>query len=218
MKNSRSTYIALIAGTAAAATGFVWSAVADQSGSEAPAAAARLETAVFAGGCFWCTEADFDKVDGVVSTVSGYTGGDVEDPTYKQVTRGETGHYEAVKVSYDPEKVTYEYLVDHYFRTIDPTDRTGQFCDKGSSYRTAVFVDGADERGVAEQEIAEIEQAGILPGPVVTKVIDASEFWPAEDYHQDYYRKNPQRYAYYRAGCGRDERLEDLWGDEAAIN
>lgn len=218
MKTSRSTNIALIAGAAAAATGFVWSAVADQSGADAPAAASRLETAIFAGGCFWCTEADFDKVDGVVSTVSGYIGGDVEDPTYKQVTKGKTGHYEAVKISYDPEKVTYEYLVDHYFRTIDPTDRTGQFCDKGSSYRTAIFVDDSDERDTAEAEISEIEQAGTLPDPVVTKVIDAGEFWPAEEYHQDYYRKNPQRYAYYRAGCGRDERLEELWGDEAAIN
>lgn len=218
MKRSQSTYIAIIAGAAAAATGFVWSAVADQSPGDTPTQAGRLETAIFAGGCFWCTEADFDKVDGVVSTVSGYTGGTVEEPTYKQVTSGDTGHYEAVKISYDPEQVSYEELVDYYFRTIDPTDPRGQFCDKGSSYRTAIFVSDNDERQVAETEINMIESSGQLPGPVVTKVLDASEFWPAESFHQNYYRTNPIRYKFYREGCGRDDRLKKLWGENAAIN
>ena len=146
MKRLQPTHIALIAGAAAAATGFLWSAMADQSAGPKPAEAATLETAVFAGGCFWCTEADFDKINGVVSTLSGYTGGEVDEPTYKQVTTGSTGHYEAVKVSYDPSKVSYEELVAYYFRTIDPTDPMGQFCDKGASYRTAVFVNDAQER------------------------------------------------------------------------
>lgn len=192
--------------------------MAEQSAGEAPAEASRLETAVFAGGCFWCTEADFDKVEGVVSTISGYTGGDLEEPTYKQVTGGDTGHYEAVKISYDPAKVSYEELVDYYFRTIDPTDPAGQFCDKGSSYRTAIFVDDAEERETVEESIETIETSGVLPNRVVTKVIDASEFWPAESYHQNYYRTNPIRYKFYREGCGRDDRLKKIWGDKAAIN
>ncbi|WP_300391571.1 peptide-methionine (S)-S-oxide reductase MsrA [Henriciella sp.] len=218
MRRTQATYIALIAGTAAAAAGFVWSAMAEQSAGEAPVEASRLETAVFAGGCFWCTEADFDKVEGVVSTISGYTGGDLEEPTYKQVTGGDTGHYEAVKISYDPAKVSYEELVDYYFRTIDPTDPAGQFCDKGSSYRTAIFVDDAEERETVEESIETIETSGVLPNRVVTKVIDASEFWPAESYHQNYYRTNPIRYKFYREGCGRDDRLKKIWGDKAAIN
>ncbi|MGB3624984.1 MAG: peptide-methionine (S)-S-oxide reductase MsrA [Henriciella sp.] len=214
MKRSQTTTIAALAGAAAIATGFLWSAVADQSG-EPEASTSKLSTAIFAGGCFWCVEADFDKVDGVVSTVSGYTGGTVEEPTYKKVTYGDTGHYEAVKISYDPTRVSYEELVDHFFRTIDPTDPRGQFCDKGESYRTAVFVSDAEERDVVETEINEIEESGVLPGPVVTKVIDASDFWPAEDYHQDYYRTTPIKYRFYRRGCGRDAKLEKLWGNEA---
>lgn len=214
MKRSQTITIAAVAGAAAIATGFLWSAVADQS-SQPEANTSRLSTAIFAGGCFWCVEADFDKVDGVVSTVSGYTGGTTDEPTYKQVTYGDTGHYEAVKISYDPTRVSYDELVEHFFRTIDPTDPRGQFCDKGDSYRTAVFVSDAEERNVVETEINEIEESGILPGPVVTKVIDASEFWPAEDYHQDYYRTTPVKYRFYRRGCGRDAKLEKLWGADA---
>ncbi|WP_084396361.1 peptide-methionine (S)-S-oxide reductase MsrA [Henriciella aquimarina] len=216
MKKSQASYIAIIAGVIAAATGFVWSAVADQSRDDAPSEAARLETVILAGGCFWCVEADFDKVEGVVSTISGYSGGDVDNPTYKQVTGGSTGHYEAVKISYDPARVSYEELVHHFFRTIDPTDPMGQFCDKGSSYRTAVFVDSAEERDIVETEISDIEDSGVLPGRVVTKVLDETQFWPAEDYHQNYYRTNPVKYRFYRRGCGRDEKLEKLWGDQSA--
>lgn len=216
LNRSQSTYIAVFAGIAAAALGFVWSAMADQSGEDVPAPSTTLETAIFAGGCFWCTEADFDKVNGVVSTISGYTGGTLENPSYRQVTGGDTGHYEAVKVSYDPEKVSYEELVHYYFRTVDPTDPRGQFCDKGSSYRTAVFVEGEDQREIVENEIDSIEMSGTLPGPIVTKVLEESQFWPAEDYHQDYYRTTPLKYRFYRKGCGRDAKLEKLWGEEAA--
>ncbi|KCZ49985.1 hypothetical protein HY17_02435 [Hyphomonas sp. CY54-11-8] len=173
--------------------------------------AKRLSTAVFAGGCFWCVEADFDKVDGVVSTVSGYTGGTVVNPTYKQVSHEKTGHYEAVKVTYDPDKVSYDALVDYYFHHIDPTDATGQFCDKGDSYRSAVFVANGDQREVVEAEIDMINTSGVLGTPVVTQILDASTFWPAEDYHQDYYKKNPLKYRYYRTACGRDARVKNVW-------
>ncbi|QSR23544.1 peptide-methionine (S)-S-oxide reductase [Hyphomonas sp. KY3] len=173
----------------------------------------RLSSAIFAGGCFWCVESDFDKVDGVIETVSGYTGGEIANPTYKQVSKENTGHYEAVKVTYDPDLVSYDTLVEYFFRHVDPTDPYGQFCDKGDSYRTAIFVNTDDERAVAEAEIAEIETSGVLKDPVVTRVIQAETFWPAEDYHQNYYKKNPLKYRYYRASCGRDGRVEDLWDE-----
>ena len=214
MKLSQSTLVAIAAGTIAAGSAFVWSAMADE-GRDAPPPSTNVESAIFAGGCFWCTEADFDKVDGVISTVSGYTGGTVENPTYRQVTSGDTGHYEAVEVTYDPAKVTYDELVDYYLHTIDPTDERGQFCDKGSSYRSAVFVETGDQREAVEAEIEEIEESGVLPGPVVTSVLDESTFWKAEDYHQNYYKTTPVKYRFYRQGCGRDARLKELWGDEA---
>ncbi|MDX1291354.1 MAG: peptide-methionine (S)-S-oxide reductase MsrA [Hyphomonas sp.] len=176
----------------------------------------RLSTAVFAGGCFWCVEADFDKVEGVIDTVSGYTGGTLANPTYKQVSHENTGHYEAVKVTYDPDVTSYDTLVDYFFRHVDPTDPYGQFCDKGDSYRTAVFVGSDEERAVVEAEISSIEASGVLNAPVVTRVVQADTFWPAEDYHQDYYKKSPLKYRYYRASCGRDARIEDLWGTSAA--
>lgn len=173
------------------------------------ATADEPETAVFAGGCFWCVEADFDKVDGVLSTVSGYTGGHTENPTYKSVTFGETGHYEAVRVTYDPAKVDYRTLADYFLRHIDPTDDGGQFCDRGSSYRTAIFADGAEQKAAAEAAIAEAEA---LLGPViVTPVLPASTFTDAEGYHQDYYQKNPLRYRFYRHSCGRDARVDEVW-------
>ncbi len=176
------------------------------------AAAAEPKTAVFAGGCFWCVEADYDKVPGVLDTVSGYTGGTVENPSYKQVTYGDTGHYEAVEVTYDPDRVSYEQLVDIFWRTVDPTDAGGQFCDRGDSYRTAVFVDEG-QRQAAEASKAEAEAA--LGQEIVTPLLEAGTFWPAEDYHQNYYEKNPLQYKYYRWRCGRDARVEELWGDAA---
>jgi peptide-methionine (S)-S-oxide reductase len=203
--------VALAAGLAAMAFGFFSSAGAQDQVSSPDAK--RLSTAVFAGGCFWCVEADFDKLDGVVSTVSGYTGGTVAKPTYKQVSHEKTGHYEAVKVTYDPDKVSYADLVDYYFHHIDPTDAAGQFCDKGESYRSAVFVSDADQREVAETEVEMIDNSGVLGTPVVTQILDASTFWPAEDYHQDYYKKNPLKYRYYRTACGRDARVKKVWAD-----
>jgi peptide-methionine (S)-S-oxide reductase len=181
----------------------------------APAAAEPVDTAaaIFAGGCFWCVEADFDKVEGVLSTVSGYTGGRTEDPTYKEVTYGDTGHYEAVRITYNPDVVDYRTLVDHFFRTVDPTDPGGQFCDRGDSYRTAVFALDEEQRVAAVA--AKAEAAEILDEEVVTPILDASTFYEAEDYHQNYYKKNPLRYRYYRWNCGRDARLEELWGEAA---
>ena len=176
----------------------------------APAAAQpRLETAVFAGGCFWCTEADFEKIPGVQSAVSGYSGGREANPTYEQVTSERTGHLEAVQVTYDPAKVSYQALVDRFWLTVDPTDNGGQFCDRGASYRTAVFVSTAAQRQIAEASRARAQKR--LGKPIVTPVRDATRFWPAERYHQDYAKKNPLRYNTYRLGCGRDARLKALW-------
>ena len=206
--------VALAAGLAAMALGFFSSAGAQDQVSSPDAK--RLSTAVFAGGCFWCVEADFDKVDGVVSTISGYTGGTVANPTYKQVSHEKTGHYEAVKVTYDPDKVSYDDLVDYYFHHIDPTDAAGQFCDKGDSYRSAVFVANPDQREVAETEVEMIDHSGVLDKPVVTKILDAGTFWPAETYHQDYYKKNPLKYRYYRTACGRDARVKKVWADASS--
>ena len=167
--------------------------------------------AIFAGGCFWCTESDFEKLPGVIEAISGYTGGRVDNPTYKQVSYTETGHFEAVKVIFDPEKVTYRELVDHYWRTIDPTDELGQFCDKGSSYRSAVFPT-PEQAQDAKQSKAALIESGIIAQPIVTQILEAKTFYPAEAYHQDYYKRNPVRYKYYRNGCGRDKRLAELWG------
>ena len=178
-----------------------------------PATAAEPRTAIFAGGCFWCVEADFDKVPGVLETVSGYIGGTLDNPTYEQVSYSDTGHYEAVEITYDPEVVGYEQLLHTFWRTVDPTDAGGKFCDRGESYLTAVFVANASERAAAEASKAEAEET--LGREIVTPILDQAEFWPAEDYHQDYYRTNPMRYSYYRWGCGRDARIEELWGDEA---
>lgn len=167
-------------------------------------------TAVFAGGCFWCVESDFDKVPGVASTTSGYTGGHVKNPSYRDVTAETSGHREAVEVAYDPAKVTYAALVDYFFRHIDPTDSGGQFCDRGESYTTAIFVATPAERSVAEKAKAAAQTA--LKKPIATAILDRAVFYKAEEYHQDYYRKNPARYAYYRAACGRDRRVMQVWG------
>ncbi len=169
--------------------------------------------ATFAGGCFWCMEPPFDKLDGVVSTTSGYTGGRTADPTYEQVSAGRTGHAEAVEIVYDPRKVAYSQLLDVFWRNIDPLTANAQFCDAGSQYRAAIFVHDEAQRRLAEESKRAVAQR--LQKPVVTEVVTASKFWPAEDYHQNYYRKNPIRYNLYRAGCGRDQRLEAIWGPAA---
>ncbi len=208
MKRTPSLLLASLLGLAAAGIAFVSHADEDERRAS-PDAPKRVATAVFAGGCFWCVESDFDKLDGVIETVSGYTGGRTEKPTYKQVSYEDTGHYEAVKVSYDPSKVSYEQLAAYFVRHIDPTDAQGQFCDKGESYRSAIFVARAPERTVAEAALKKAEAE--LGETVVTQVIDAAAFWPAEDYHQDYYLKNSLKYKYYRTACGRDARVKALW-------
>ena len=168
--------------------------------------------AIFAGGCFWCMEPPFDKVEGVLATTSGYTGGLKTNPTYEQVSAGRTGHYEALQVDYDPTRVSYEKLLEVFWRNIDPLDASGQFCDKGPQYRAAIFVADDRERALAEASKAALEKSGKLPGKIVTEILPAAVFYPAEAYHQDYYRKNPTAYSYYRWSCGRDRRLERLWG------
>lgn len=180
------------------------------SDSSAQAKPARTETAVFAGGCFWCTEADFEKLSGVVSAVSGYTGGRVANPSYERVSAGGTGHYEAVRIVYDPARIGYPQLVRHYFRTVDPTDSGGQFCDRGESYRTAIFALNPAQWEAANAERGRVNR--LLKGKVVTPVLAASRFYPAEGYHQDYYKRNSVRYRYYRYRCGRDARLAKIWG------
>ncbi len=180
-------------------------------GVASAAAAAERRTAVFAGGCFWCMEPPFDRLDGVVATVSGYTGGHSESPTYEEVTGGGTGHFEAVEVTYDPQKTDFGVLLEAYWRNVDPFDDAGQFCDRGDSYRAAIFVAGEDERALAEAGKKERERQ--LGRSIVTPVLPRAVFYAAEEYHQDYYRKNPLRYKFYRHRCGRDQRLEEVWGD-----
>jgi peptide-methionine (S)-S-oxide reductase len=171
--------------------------------------------AIFAGGCFWCVESDFDKVPGVLSTTSGYTGGTTANPTYDQVSAKKTGHAEAVQIVFDPAKVSYAQLVEHFWRTIDPTTKDRQFCDAGSPYRTAIFAVDAAQLATATASRAALEKSKPFKEPVVTEVLAASQFYAAEDYHQDYYKKNPVRYNYYRSSCGRDARLKQLWGGQA---
>lgn len=171
--------------------------------------------AILAGGCFWCTEADFDKVPGVIDTTSGYIGGHVDNPTYEQVSAGSSGHIEAVRVRFDPSKTSYAQLLEAFWPTIDPVTANAQFCDRGPQYRSAIFYSTAEEQQLAEASKAALEKSARLPAPVVTEILAASTFYPAEDYHQDYYQRNPLRYNYYRNGCGRDQRLEQLWGKKS---
>lgn len=173
------------------------------------------ETAIFAGGCFWCVEADFDKVPGVTGTVSGYIGGHVQDPSYKQVSRGGTGHIESVSITFDPSIASFEHLVHLFWRSVDPTDAGGQFCDRGESYTTAIFTTSEEQSTIVEASKAELGKSENLDRPVVTPIRTATDFWPAENYHQDYYKKNPLRYRYYRSRCGRDKHVKSLWGDQA---
>jgi peptide-methionine (S)-S-oxide reductase len=171
--------------------------------------------AIFAGGCFWCVESDFDKVDGVLATTSGYIGGNTANPTYEQISSKNTGHAEAVEIVFDPSKVTYAALVERYWRTVDPTVKDRQFCDVGSPYRTVIFAVNDEQLKVAQDSRAALEKTKPFKEPIVTEVVKANTFYPAEAYHQDYYKKNPVRYNYYRTSCGRDARLKVLWGDKA---
>jgi peptide-methionine (S)-S-oxide reductase len=228
MKSHRSILIAAII----LALGYVWlkggfvgfgpaDGIAPVASAQTPASAARpasaqpksgQERAIFASGCFWCTEADFDKVRGVLSTTSGYTGGRVPNPDYKSVTSGRTGHAEAVEVVYDPAIVSYEELLDHYWHNVDPFTAHRQFCDDGNQYRPEIFVRDAKQRAAAEASKARIQQQ-FKDMPVVVAISDAGVFYPAEQYHQDYYKKNSAQYRFYRYGCGRDRRLEAIWGN-----
>lgn len=177
------------------------------------AMAAEYKTAVFAGGCFWCLEKPFDELPGVIETESGYAGGAVPNPTYEQVSSGTTGHAEAMRVVYDPGKVSYEKLLSVFWRNIDPTDAGGQFCDRGSQYRSAIFfADPAEEAEANRQKERLEKEKGFR---IATEIVPLGEFYSAEEYHQDYYSKNPLRYHFYRQGCGRDQRLRQIWGAEA---
>jgi peptide-methionine (S)-S-oxide reductase len=176
-------------------------------------AAAQTAKATFAGGCFWCMEPPYDKLDGVISTTSGYVGGQKKNPTYEEVSAGGTGHAEAVQVVYDPKKVSYEKLLEVFWHNVDPLVKDRQFCDRGNQYRTAIFYHDETQKRLAEQTKKAKEKE--LGKPIVTEIVPASQYYAAEEYHQDYYKKNPLRYKFYRANCGRDARLEQLWGDKA---
>ncbi len=180
--------------------------------AQTPATTAK---ATFAGGCFWCMEAPFDVLPGVISTTSGYIGGTKKNPTYQEVSSGRTGHTEAVQVVYDPKTISYEKLLDVYWRNTDPTVKDQQFCDVGTQYRTGIFTHDDAQKKAAETSKAALQKSKPFKGDIVTEITVAPEFYPAEEYHQDYYKKNPTRYSFYRAGCGRDARLKTLWGAEA---
>jgi peptide-methionine (S)-S-oxide reductase len=195
---------ALVAVSAAALT-----PVAGQTGGGAQP---QLATATFAGGCFWCMESPFDKLDGVASVTAGYTGGSRPNPTYQQVSAGSTGHAEAVEIKYDPGKIGYAKLLDVFWHNIDPVTPNAQFCDHGNQYRSAIFYHDEEQKRLAEASKAELAKSGRFHQSIVTEVVPAATFWPAEDYHQHYYLKNPIRYKFYRTSCGRDRRLEELWG------
>jgi len=173
---------------------------------------AGIETAVFAGGCFWCTESDFDKVPGVISTTSGYIGGTIKNPSYEQVSAGATGHAEAVEVKFDTSKISYAQLLKTYWLSIDPLTPNRQFCDSGSQYRSAIFYTSESQKKQALASKKSLEDSKFFNLPIVTEITAATAFYPAEDYHQDYHNKNPIRYSYYRNGCGRDDRLKQVWG------
>ena len=184
------------------------------SGLSAAGAAAKpsLARATFAGGCFWCMEPPFDKLPGVASTISGYAGGSKLNPTYEEVSAGITGHAEVVQVTYDPAKITYEQLLDVFWKNIDPTTGDRQFCDRGTQYRPAIFFHDEAQKRAAEASERKIEQSGRISAPIATQIVPLTKFYPAEEYHQDFYKKNPVRYKTYRFGCGRDARLAELWG------
>jgi peptide-methionine (S)-S-oxide reductase len=214
----RSTRITLLAvATSLAALGALASGptAPESPKKEAAQAKPKLATATFAGGCFWCMEPPYDKVQGVISTTSGYMGGIKANPTYEEVSTGRTGHAEVVQVVYDPSKVSYAQLLQIFWRNIDPLTPNAQFCDHGPQYRSAIFFHDAEQQRLAEESKRQLEASGRFKAAIVTELVAAGTFYPAEDYHQDYYQKNPVRYRYYRFGCGRDARLKQLWGDEA---
>jgi peptide-methionine (S)-S-oxide reductase len=192
--------------------GLAWLRAGSGAQGKPVASGSNLAKATFAGGCFWCMEPPFDKLNGVVSTTSGYTGGEKVDPSYEEVSSGGTGHAESVEVLYDPAKVSYEQLLDVFWHNIDPTVRDRQFCDTGHQYRTAIFYHDETQKRLAEQSKAALEKSKPFKEEIVTEIVPAGRFYPAEEYHQDYYKKNPVRYKFYRYNCGRDSRLEQLWG------
>ena len=193
------------------AAGILMVSLALAQSDSAPANGPARAVATFAGGCFWCMEPAFDKVEGVVSTTSGYTGGTVENPTYEEVSAGGTGHAESVRVVYDPTVVSYEKLLDVFWHNVDPLDAGGQFCDRGDQYRSEIFYNSPEQKELAEASLEKLRASHALDGEIVTKIAPAGPFYPAEDYHQDYYEKNPIRYKFYRYLCGRDGRLDELW-------
>lgn len=191
---------------------------AEQNPAPTPLTSAQTEnlvTATFAGGCFWCMEAPFDVLPGVVSTTSGYTGGFKKNPSYDEVSAGKTGHAEAVQITYDSTQISYAQLLQVFWRNIDPLASNRQFCDSGSQYRSAIFYHNAEQQRLALASKQQLENSGRFQQPIVTEIVAAAEFYPAEGYHQDFYKKNPLRYKAYRAGCGRDRRLQELWGETA---
>jgi peptide-methionine (S)-S-oxide reductase len=183
--------------------------------SVSQAAPAPRAAVVFAGGCFWCEETAFEGVPGVFAVTSGYIGGQVDNPTYEQVSAGGTGHAEAVEVVYDPSKITYEKLLDIFWRNVDPFQKDAQFCDHGSQYRSAIFYRGDEQKKAALASLRKLEEQPRFKGKIVTEIVPATKFYPAEEYHQDYYKKNPVHYKMYRLGCGRDARLKAIWGAPA---
>lgn len=207
--------LAALAGLAAFGLRFADTVMGVQAADAPNAQRPGTDVAIFAGGCFWCVESDFDKVPGVLSTTSGYTGGRKANPSYYEVSAGGTGHAEAVKIVFDPSMVSYEKLLYVYWRNVDPITKEGQFCDFGTQYRTAIFYVNDAQKRAAEASKAALDKSGRFKRPIVTEIVAAGPFYPAEDYHQNYYKENPVRYNLYRFNCGRDARLEELWGKEA---
>ena len=194
--------------------GLLATVITTSSADEETIATGNTSVATFAGGCFWCMESPFDKLEGVISTTSGYTGGHTKNPSYKQTSSGKTGHTEAVQIIYDPNQVSYKKLLDVFWHNIDPTTPDQQFCDRGNQYRSEIFYHDEEQKRLADASKAALNKSKPFKAPIVTQVTQALTFYAAENYHQDYYKKNPIRYRYYRHGCGRDNRLEQLWGKE----
>ena len=209
-------FASLLAAAGCAVSPLPVSAIAAEPATASPAG--NLEVATFGSGCFWCAEKNFDHVPGVVSTISGYMGGKTKRPTYKQVSSGRTGHVEVLQVKYDPKQVSYKKLLDYFWKTTDVVDGGGQFCDRGSQYRPVIFTHTRQQRQLAQSGKAALKTSGRFSKPIAVEIIEASTFTAAENYHQNYYKKNPWRYSSYRYGCGRDRRITELWGRNAAAH